>query len=263
MKTEDNVLAISQPTMKIMEEPVKANKEIFYTNDHGMFGWIPGNRLLEERKIKKICKSHESGIHLFPYVPILVTEDHKVVDGQNRLMAAKRLKIPIYFMYIEDCDVIKIAKINSATSVWKVKDYLNCWINLHRNDYIVLEDYMNKFSIPISAAIQLLMEGVIKTGGGLMDDFKDGNFKINYHENALKIARMYNEYLVISDMNKSRLLLLAINTLSKSDKYNHEEVIQKITTTGAKIEQQSSVKDFMLHIEMLYNKGSHRRKLIV
>lgn len=122
---------------------------------------------------------------------------------------------------------------------------------------------MKKYSIPVSASVQLLMEGVIKTGGGLMEAFKEGRFVIKHHEKALIIAKMYNEYLNIAEMNKSRLLLLAVNTLSSSDKYDHDQVIQKLITTGAKIENQDSAREFISHIELLYNKGSHKRKLLV
>ena len=76
----------------IMEKPGEANRQIYFTNDYGMFGWIKGNRLLDESRIKKICKANRvDGINLFPYVPILVTKDNKVIDGQHRLMAAKSL----------------------------------------------------------------------------------------------------------------------------------------------------------------------------
>jgi len=259
----EDVAFPTAPVREVMAEPHISSREIYYTNDYGMFGWIPGNRLLEERRITKICKIYNEGINLFPYVPILVTQAHKVIDGQHRLMAAKKLKTLIYFMYVDDYDVAQIAKINSSTGIWKSKDYMNCWINLDKQDYCDLENFIKDYHIPISASIQLLMEGIIRTGGGQMEAFREGKFKINHRESALKIARMYNDYLDISVMNKSRLLLLAVNTLASSDKYNHDEVIQKITTTGAKIELQDSAREFISHIEMLYNKGSHKRKLII
>ncbi len=248
----------------IKDELVEAHSKIFFTTDYGKFGWIAGNRLLEERKIKKICQSNHAGINLFPYVPILVTKKFKVVDGQHRLMCAKSLGVPIYYMIVDDYTVSQIARINANTTSWKVKDYLNCWINLERQDYIELEKFMKEYSFPVSTAADLLSLEDIKDGSnrGVMDDFRDGSFKIANYDNALKVARAYKEYLEIFEKEKSRLLLRTVIILMGSDKYDHDEVIQKLISTGAKIMDQANTREFISHIELLFNKGNQKRKLL-
>jgi|GEM_PF-1933673 len=254
--------------METIKSPGEANRQIYYTNDYGMFGWIPGNRLLDERRIRKICHANQvAGINLFPYVPILVTKDHKVIDGQTRLMAAKRLQTLIYFIYIDDMDVSKIARINSVTKTWGAKDYLNCWINLKSDDYMELEQFMLKYHIPISSSIKLLMNGKLGkvsggTGAGTHDAFQNGQFRVNFRDYAEKIGSMYNEYLKIADFTRSRYLLISVAMLNDSDKYQHNEVIQKLTVNGARIEIQGSSREFISHIELLYNKGNQKRRVI-
>jgi len=250
---------------KLMDHPVEANRKIFFTNNYGMFGWIPGNRLLDERRIKKICHANTvDGINLFPYVPILVTKDYKIIDGQHRLMAAKRLKCAIYFVYVEDYDISKVALINSVTKTWGIKDYMNCWINLGKKDYIELEKFMKQYSVPVTTASSLLMYGKITKGGdgGIKDPFRTGNFKVNHLKYAISVADKYKQYIEISDFNKSSYLVRAVLMLDKSEKYNHDQVIQKLTTTGARLEPKGSAMEFISHIELLYNKGNQKRRVI-
>ena len=61
-----------------------------------MFKTMDGNRLLKNDRVNKIVES----INAVGYIlsPILVNEKMEVIDGQGRLAALERLKMPVHYM---------------------------------------------------------------------------------------------------------------------------------------------------------------------
>jgi hypothetical protein len=240
----------------------ESSTTIFWTDDYGVFSFLHGNRDIDQNKVKRICKANNDGINLFKVCPILVTRQYKIIDGQNRYVACKKLKQPIYFCYVDNFTHYQIARMNQNNSAWRIKDFMNCYVDLGVESYVRLKQFIDEYHISISAAIRLLEVGHFGAGGGVMEHFKEGSFEIKQWNHAIHFAKMYLEYYDLSEFCKSRHFQLAIMTLQKSGNYDHDKVIAKLRKTKAVIEEKSSTKEYISQLDTLYNKGNQKHRPI-
>jgi hypothetical protein len=157
----------------------------------------------------------------------------------------------------------QIAEINNNQSKWKANDFMNCYIDadVNREDYEVLKRITDTHKINISLGINLLMYGKVGSGGQ-SDAFRNGDFKVNYLDAAITLLTLSNDYELFGAEFKSRTFLQSVEKLSASDKYNHGAVINKFEKHGLKIEKQSSAKEYLTHIEELYNYKNSIRQIL-
>lgn len=241
----------------------ESNTKIQYSNQYGMFHFLKGNRDLNESKIRRIIESVKSGLNFFKYCPILVNEDFFIIDGQHRYYACKHLKLPVYFVIVPNFSLRQIAEINNNTSKWKIKDFMNCYIdaNVNRDHYKTLERISIEHKLNISLCINLLMYGKVG-GGGMSEAFRNGEFKVNYLQFTEDLISQAKQFEKFEADWKSRSFLQAIEKLQSSDKYDQDAVIKKLTKHSLVISTQSSCKEYLNHIESLFNfKNSIRQPI--
>lgn len=247
-------------------KPVACNEsatKIQFSNDYGMFHFLRGNRDLNETKIKKIIKSVESGLDFFKYCPIMVNEDYFIIDGQHRFYVCKKLKRPVYFVVVPNFSLRQVAEINNNQTRWKATDYMNCYIdaNVNREDYQYLANFIKLHKLNISIAVNMLMYGRVG-GGGNTDAFKDGNFTVKFADFASNIISKAKDYEPFGADFRGRQFLQAIEKLLLSEKYDHNAVIEKLKKHNLQVEKQSSYKEYLKHLEELYNYRNAKRQII-
>jgi hypothetical protein len=240
-----------------------SNTKIHFTSDYGTFRFLKGNRDLNEPKIDRIIKSVNSGLNFFKYCPIMVNEDYFIIDGQHRFLACKKLKLPVFFVIVPNFSLRQIAEINNNTSKWKSKDFMNCYIDadVHREDYRTLERITEKYKINLSTCINMLMFGRVG-GGGMSEPFRNGEFKVNYEELTVNLFDLAHEYEKYGAEWRSRAFLQAIEKLMSSDKYDHSLVLKKLEKNSLTFEHQTSCKEYLHHIEELYNYKNSIRQIL-
>ena len=107
--------------------------EIQKTKNYKAFDTILGNRVVNKKKVADLVHDIQNGLNLLPYCPIVVYrqgETLKIVDGQHRFEASKKLGSPVHYVECEELDLKKIARLNSRSDKWKNKDFLDCYIRL-------------------------------------------------------------------------------------------------------------------------------------
>lgn len=233
------------------------------TTDYKQFKFIKGNRPLVPSKVKSLINSFEGGINLFPYCPVLVNERMMVIDGQHRLEVCKKKALPVYYMIVKDFSLPQIAHLNAISTKWKTSDFFNCFIESGNKDYQTLQFFVDKYTLGINIACQLLMNGSLNEGGGYISDaFKNGMFKVEHQEKAEKIMKNVTAYskLVEDDgILKDRAFIKAINMLMQSNTYSTKDVVEKLTAKSSRIQKKYNHKEYIFHLEELYNKGTHKR----
>lgn len=241
----------------------ESSTKINYTSEYGMFHFLRGNRDLNEGKINKIINSVHNGLEFFKYCPILVNEGHYIIDGQHRFMACRKLKKPIFYVVVPNFSLRQVAEINNNQSKWKTKDFMNCYIdaNVNREDYKALDEFCKDHKINISLGINLLMYGTIGSGGR-SDAFRDGEFKVNFADKAQMLMETTKDYEPFFVDCRHRPFIQAIEKLSASEKYDHVAVLNKIIKHSLKLEHQSSCKEYLTHIEELYNYKNSIRQIL-
>ena len=94
------------------------------------FNDLVGNRPKDTSKIKLIQDSFESIGNFLYCLPIVVSEDGRIVDGQNRLAAARACnpQQDIYVVTIPNKDVAKVAiALNTNKKNWTLANFANYW----------------------------------------------------------------------------------------------------------------------------------------
>lgn len=241
----------------------ESNTKINYTSDYGQFHFLRGNRDLNEAKVNKIIKSVNDGLNFFKYCPILVNEGFYIIDGQHRYVASKKLKLPIFFVIVPNFSLRQIAEINNNQSKWKTKDFMNCYIDADHNKehYKELERISSEYKLNLSVCINLLQYGKVG-GGGHSDAFRDGNFKANFTSETTSLLSLAMDYEKYEADWKQRAFLQAIEKLVASEKYDHVAVLKKLEKCGLKIEHQSTFKEYLIHIEELFNHRNSIRQIL-
>jgi hypothetical protein len=246
-----------------MEEQVSA-VQIHWTKDYGQFRFLRGNRDLNEPKIKRIHKSVENGLEFFRYCPIMVNEDMYIIDGQHRFVVCKQRGLNIYYVIVPNFNLRQIAEINNNTSRWKDRDYLNCYMDVGIEDYKTLNEFCEMYLVNIKIASSLLMTGKVRgnNGDNSRDYFREGEFKVNYLEEAKHLLQKATQFHNFTETYCTRSFLQAIETLLKSETYDQVELLDKLRLHNLKIEHRSTAKEYLVHMEELFNFKNSKRKTI-
>jgi hypothetical protein len=238
-----------------------ATVQIFWTKDYGMFRFLKGNRDLNELKIKRIMRSVEDGLEFFKYCPIMVNQEGYMIDGQHRFYVCKKLGLNVYYVIVPNFTLRQVAEMNNNASKWTDKDYLNCYIDVGIGHYKALAEFIDTYNVNIGIASSLLDYGKVKVGSA-RDDFRDGLFKVNYYDQAVRLMDKVTDFSGYCESYNSRNFIQAIEVLLDSQDYNHTELLDKLKLHGLVIETRSSYKDYLQHLEDLFNfRNSKRRRI--
>jgi hypothetical protein len=227
-------------------QPTKINVAVESTLNYDKFKFFKGNRPIQEKKIKSILKSVEGGINLFPYCPILVNKDYFVIDGQHRLESCKRLKSYVYYIVVPSFTLYQIAQINSVVTKWSYSDFTTAYIESGIEDYKQLMFFKDKYEMPYTLCIALLMLGSSnERDSSLTETFYRGEFKCNHYEKAKKILDLVYDYLDICIFYKDRNFVRAVELISRMSEYKHKGIITYLKSHEMVIIKESTSKGYM------------------
>lgn len=235
---------------------------IYWTKEYGQFRFLKGNRDLDEAKIKRIMKSIENGLEFFKYCPIMVNEQGYVIDGQHRFFVCKKLGLNVYFVVVPDFSLRQVAEMNNNASKWKDRDFMNCYIDTGVEDYKVLADFIERHHINIGTAIGLLSAGYAHAGTEHREVFRNGQFRVNEQAKAERLMNMVHDFNDYCESYTSRSFIEAIETLWESPEYDHAAMLDKLKVHNLTIEQRPTYKEYLQHMEDLFNfRNSKRRRI--
>ena len=131
---------------------------VYVTKDYGIFKRLVGNRDIPESRISKIVES----IQTIGWVhnPIIVNEKMEVIDGQGRLTALQRLKMPIEYIIAEGAGNKECIYMNMNMVNWKLSDFIKSYAEQGNENYqrllSLMENYANGNLDVISTAVYRL-----------------------------------------------------------------------------------------------------------
>lgn len=239
--------------------------EIKSTSNYELFETITGNRVVNNKKIEKLTEDVQNGLNLLPYCPIVVYKEgdiFKIVDGQHRFETAKVVESPVYFVECEKLSLLQIARLNSRSDKWSNKDFLSCYIKLGIEDYKILQDFMNEYETIYSASIDLLMYGNINRKTNSMQEFRDGEFKVNFLKLAKEVTALTIDIFERYKFRTDRRLIAAVQQLKEKGLCDFEILKQKISAAPMLMDQQGSTKEYIYNIERVYNHNNQKRIII-
>ena len=137
-----------------MEEK-KVVYNVYITKDYSIFKRLVGNRDIPESRISKIVES----IQTIGWVhnPIIVNENMEVIDGQGRLTALQRLKLPVEYIIAEGAGNKECIYMNMNMVNWALPDFIKSYAEQGNENYqrllSLIENYANGNLNIISTAV--------------------------------------------------------------------------------------------------------------
>lgn len=223
------------------------------TTNYDMFSMFSDNRDLKEPNVLKIVTSFKKGKI---DSPIIVNEEYKVVDGQHRLEAAKRLGVPIAYIVIPGLTIEDCRRMNAFSSVWNTLTYIDSYAKSGNESYMMLQDLLNKYSNIGLAAVYHAVTGV-------EDQHKNGRiyqgkFEMTKEqkEHAIQILDYENRFYEISKNIKGSKLqfFLAIEYAYLNESVDNEIMFKAMSTYGETMNGFSKKVDALDVISAQYNK---------
>jgi len=236
--------------------------EIKCTNDYSKFSLLVGNRVVNKSKINKLMEEVTNGLNLFPYCPIVTYKDGdslKIIDGQHRFTASKDLEEPIYYVVCKKLSLPQIAKLNSNSSNWKSKDYLECFIKVGITDYEDIKSVIKKYRIAYAVACDLLMSGNAKSKGKNLVQFKEGTFKSKYYQENCDLLDEVESVFGRYEFWNHGYLVEAYRQLLEANKFDKDILVKKIKSNTNILDRRTSVKEYLFNIERVYNDRNQNR----
>ena len=145
------------------------------TMSYEMFRLLNQNRPINEGLVKRLMESIKK-IGYLPGRPVIVTQEMFVVDGQHRLEACRRLKVPVSYeiTHHEPNDVMMA--LNANQEIWRLDEYVHYWAENGVECYKVLRDFDAEFKMGMSNSISIC-SGPQRASSKLIR--AGGEFKVN------------------------------------------------------------------------------------
>lgn len=244
-------------------EHQKATVTVYFTRDYSLFKNIRGNRLLSERKINKIIKDIENGFDMLKYCPIIVDSNMNVIDGQHRLQICRMMKSNVWYTIAPELTLHEIAKLNSNTERWKVKDFLHCYEIGGNEDYKKLREFSEKYGFNVMASAILLMRGTLRDGSRneVTEAFEAGTFKIKEEAKAIELVEIAIKFKLHSGYT-TRAFLSAINRLKELGLVDWDHMFKQFERCHTTLPKHTTEKDYLKALEDMYNFHQQKRRTI-
>lgn len=165
----------------------KIEKELYpiYGIDSDEYGLIldSSNRKVDSKQVKKLVKAMMNKEEIDPI--FVDAETLIIVDGQHRYEAAKLLwkagnkfTLPVQLRNYEGRYGIVHGMMicNNGRKNWGVPEFLHCWANEGKEDYITLLGTFDEHKKYLKNRYKVLVTLLSLNGGN--DDYREGDFKI-------------------------------------------------------------------------------------
>lgn len=165
-------------------EKVEAYK-VYTTKDYSIFKRLVGNRDIPESRISKIVES----IQTIGWVhnPIIVNEKMEVIDGQGRLTALQRLKMPVEYIIAEGAGNKECIYMNMNMVNWKLPDFIKSYAEQGNENYQRLLSLMEKYA---GGNLDIISTAIYRVSKSKHRDIKQGTLQLTEEQAKAAIPRL-------------------------------------------------------------------------
>jgi hypothetical protein len=251
--------------------------QIYTTTNYSMFGFVCGNRNLNNSNLNKI-KQSISKKHIKTNAVICILDEYdktkplKIVDGQHRFEACQSLNIPVSYVIDNDLAMDSILNditlINTASKEWDVSDFMGSEAQKGNQNYILYSSVYGMFSNVFDhEALYYILnnkpdrETKIKMCHSL---FKTGVLSFNetdynYLLDRLNNLSQFNQY---SEIGGKRHYQKALNQLFNTDGFNPGQMLSKLQLRKSNIVKCTSTEGALRQLADIYNWKSQSGRIL-
>lgn len=244
--------------------------KVHQTKNYSLFDKIVGNRWINnsdnERHVRKLMESFRE---VYMPVPLTVSKEYGIIDGQNRLEALKRLNFPVLYIISNiDVSVRQIQMMNNLCKKWSTTDYLtsNKGTEIekyphtyHDKPYHMYSLFKEKYNFSHRNNLQLLCGFTPSIDKEIEQGFKFGKFKVNDWEKARNEAEFIIKQKEFTTQYRTRPFVSAFINVMRSYKFSRKQWVQKIQMNSRKLVHCTNSQDYLDVISGIYNWGSQNK----
>ncbi len=202
---------------------------IYESREYKVFGLLNGNRHLNESHVVALMKSFQNDGYLFTI--LYVNEKMRIIDGQHRFEAARRLKLPIRFIIVPGWGIEQVSILNVQSKNWTAEDFMNTHVSNGNQDYARFKQFFDTYKFDITTC-QIILLGKRLKQTKESDPFRAGAMKCS----AKDLAKGHEWAKMILDFKDfhpkgyfRRSFIDAMLRLFNVSGYNHKYMLAKFT----------------------------------
>lgn len=250
-----NSLGVGHYDAKIVDRKPQStavkNSEVYETVNYAAFHMDEKNRPINEEKVTVFMRQFKKGKNFMREFPAIVDHNHLILDGQHRYVALKRLELAFYYRYASSLTIDNVVDVQSNAG-WHTSDFLHAFIKQKKQDYIVLNRFIQRYDISISIAVALLtqsMKSSLKKRG-----FYQGLFKIVDETWAHDKAKMIFELGELAwNLHKDAKFCGALVKVFQTEDYDHKRMVTQMKKYNSLLRRQVTTDAYIENFEEVYN----------
>lgn len=245
-------IKIKQATWTVKDAALtEENISLKSTTHYEKFRIDPVNRPVDEKHVDELARAIVKKNLLREY-PIVVSTDYTVIDGQHRLMAAQRLKVPIYFIVSSDATIEAVADTNRLQAPWKTESFMHHWSMQGNEHYLMLHRFHESFPFLSMSVCRDLLWG---EGGksSPAESFKHGEFVVTRPDYAERVANALLDFKRFTTLWTHGAFVRTVMNLVANPQYDHKRMMMKLEYLSARLVKCADIKGYMLVINQIYN----------
>ena len=275
MKAKTNGVMHTILGRKINYKNFAASKQItkvLYEKNYTKFTLFDNNREINDAHVANLIASMRKSGQL---MPVVVTSNMEVVDGQHRLKACEKLGVPVSYVVNYAGSSKQIAVINNTQKGWKNTDFLKHFSHAsHKNnsEYRKVKSFLDKHALPFHVALMLLSgksahPNRMKDRGPL-PAFRKGVFKVDDLDYASNVAgQLLKLKSFVPNLVKINKFCLAWIKISKLPHFDVDTAYKQIENHSNKFDKCNNQEDWYEAMIQAYNyklvtKGKRGKKRI-
>jgi len=201
-----------------------------YSTYDSLFRCLAENRVLNESHVLALMESYEKDGYLFTI--IFVNERLEIIDGQHRYEAARRKKLPVYFMVMPGWGIKEVTMLNMNSRNWTILDFMETHAKAGNPNYVRFKEFYDSFEFDVTVC-QLIITGKRSGRIASTDTFRSGLMQVD--EQLLTDAYLKaNKILEMKQFHpngwKSRNMVEAMLALFNTRGYEHDHLVLKLST---------------------------------
>lgn len=233
---------------------------MLHTKEYDKFNFLNGNRGIMPQHVNNLVDALQEDDFL-EYHPLLVDKDYNILDGQHRLLAAKRLGLSVYYHVIKDPEVAKklLVATNSNKRNWILEDYLNYYVSLGFPEYIKLRNLLDDLNISFTHLTYVFLTNISKKKPA--DEFRSGayihkdmEYTKEVFENIKDITNILIAHTTVPPICwNTKKMYKTLKFIISNDNYNKEHFINNIKTLSFKVCPKNTLQENLRFFVSIHN----------
>lgn len=253
------------------------------TSDYDMFKHISGNRELSTSNINAIARQIQLRGQ---QQPIIVNERYEIIDGQHRLEACKKLKMPVQYIKKDGANIADVISTNVVGKKWTTRDHINRFAAEGNKNYIQLKDFLSLarekgfadsvgFSIAKGSTAKthyyMHEDGKIRKHNAqcdsqrlyhVGDNLRLGKFEMDSMSDAIKRMNIILKFSEWEFYTKPGFVLALIQCM-RIEEFDVQRLLKNAQRYKRKFKNEATTEDFARMIEEVYNYNRQHKLSIV